>query len=120
MEKVLKRYGVTHRLATPYHSQTSEQVEITNQGIKMIFERRVGINRKGWSEKLDDAHWAFRTAYKTPIGTTPFKLVYGKACHLQVEIEHKAFWAFEICEHGPTSRRREKVHAASRARGIKR
>jgi transposase len=84
MEKVLKRYGVNHRLETPYHPQISGKVVITNRGIKRILERTVGINRKEWPEKLDDALWAFRTAYKTPIGTTPFKLVYGNACHFPV------------------------------------
>ncbi|GJY63500.1 reverse transcriptase domain-containing protein [Tanacetum coccineum] len=58
-------------------------------------ERTVGENRASWSDKLDDALWAFRTAYKTPIGCTPYKLVYGKACHLPVELEHKAYWALK-------------------------
>ncbi|XP_022007225.1 uncharacterized protein LOC110906394 [Helianthus annuus] len=55
----------------------------------------VGKSRKDWSEKLDDALWAFRTAYKTPLGTTPFMIVYGKACHPPVELEHRALWALK-------------------------
>ncbi|GJU32842.1 reverse transcriptase domain-containing protein [Tanacetum coccineum] len=93
--KVMSKYGVTHRLSTPYHPQTSGQVEVTNRGLKRILERTVGENRASWSDKLDDALWAFRTAYKTPIGCTPYKLVYGKACHLPVELEHKAYWALK-------------------------
>nr|GFC00541.1 reverse transcriptase domain-containing protein [Tanacetum cinerariifolium] len=57
--------------------------------------KAVGENRASWSDKLDDALWAFPTAYKTPIGCTPYKLVYGKACHLPVELEHKAYWALK-------------------------
>ncbi|GJR32023.1 reverse transcriptase domain-containing protein [Tanacetum coccineum] len=91
----MSKYGVTHRLSTPYHPQTSGQVEVTNRGLKRILERTVGENRASWSDKLDDALWAFRTAYKTPIGCTPYKLVYGKACHLPVELEHKAYWALK-------------------------
>ncbi|GJR23146.1 reverse transcriptase domain-containing protein [Tanacetum coccineum] len=94
-DKVMSKYGVTHRLSTPYHPQTSGQVEVTNRGLKRILERTVGENRASWSDKLDDALWAFRTAYKTPIGCTPYKLVYGKACHLPVELEHKAYWALQ-------------------------
>ncbi|GJX52034.1 reverse transcriptase domain-containing protein, partial [Tanacetum coccineum] len=66
--------GVTHRLSTAYHPQTSGQVEVSNRGLKRILERTVGENRASWSDKLDDALWAFRTAFKTPIGCTPYKL----------------------------------------------
>nr|GEV10682.1 reverse transcriptase domain-containing protein [Tanacetum cinerariifolium] len=89
--KVMSKYGVTHRLSTAYQPQTSGQVEVSNRGLKLILERTVGENRASWSEKLDDALWAFRTAYKTPIGCTPYKLVYGKSCHLPIELEHKAY-----------------------------
>ncbi|GJW29855.1 reverse transcriptase domain-containing protein [Tanacetum coccineum] len=58
-------------------------------------KRTVGENHASWSDKLDDALWAFRTAYKTPIGCTPYKLVYGKACHLPIELQHKAYWALK-------------------------
>nr|GEW52775.1 reverse transcriptase domain-containing protein [Tanacetum cinerariifolium] len=89
------KYSVTHRLATAYHPQTSGQVEVSNRGLKRILERTVGENRASWSNKLDDALWAFRTAYKTPIGCTQYKLVYGKACHISIELEHKAYWALK-------------------------
>nr|GFB11730.1 reverse transcriptase domain-containing protein [Tanacetum cinerariifolium] len=94
-EKVMLKYGVTHHLSTAYHPQTSGQVEVTNRGLKRILERTIGENRASWSDKLDDALWVFRTAYKTPIGCTPYKLVYGKTCHLPIELEHKAYWALK-------------------------
>nr|GEX59237.1 hypothetical protein [Tanacetum cinerariifolium] len=89
--KVMSKYGVTHRLSTAYHPQTSGQVEVSTRGLKSILERTVGENRALWSEKLDDALWAFRTAYKAPIGCTPYKLIYGKSCHLPIELKHKAY-----------------------------
>nr|GEW79618.1 DNA-directed DNA polymerase [Tanacetum cinerariifolium] len=70
--RVMIKYGVTHRLATAYHPQMSGQVEVSNSGLKRILERTVGENRTSWSDELDDALWAFRTAYKTPIGCTPY------------------------------------------------
>ncbi|GKE57327.1 reverse transcriptase domain-containing protein [Tanacetum coccineum] len=89
--KDMLKYGVTHRLSITYHPQIGGQVEVSNRGLKQILERTVGENRTSWSEKLDDALWAFRTAFKTPIECTPYKFVYGKACHLPIELEHKAY-----------------------------
>ncbi|GJS48345.1 reverse transcriptase domain-containing protein, partial [Tanacetum coccineum] len=94
-DKVMSKYGVMHCLSTAYHPQTSGQVEVTNRGLKRILERTVGENRASWSDKLDDALWAFRIAYKTLIGCTPYKLVYGKLCHLPVDLYHKAYWALK-------------------------
>nr|GEV82611.1 reverse transcriptase domain-containing protein [Tanacetum cinerariifolium] len=81
---VMLRYGVTHRLATAYHPQISGQVEVSNSGLKRILKRTVGKNRASWSDKLDDALWAFRTAFKTLIGCTPYKLTAGDHRKVQV------------------------------------
>ncbi|GJS45694.1 reverse transcriptase domain-containing protein [Tanacetum coccineum] len=96
MERTMKRYGVNHRFSTSHHLQTSGQVENTNS-LKRTLKKTIKDNPAIWSRKLDDALWAFRTAYKTPTGTTPYKLIYGKNCHLPFEIEHRAYWALKNC-----------------------
>jgi len=83
---LLEKYGVRHNADTPYNPKTSGQVELSNRKIKQITD---------WSRRLGDALWAYRTSYRTPIGISPYKLVYGKACHLPVELEHKAMWAIK-------------------------
>nr|GFB63771.1 reverse transcriptase domain-containing protein [Tanacetum cinerariifolium] len=69
----MSKYGVTHRLSAVYHPQTSGQVEVTNRGLKRILERTVGENHALWSDKLEDTLWAFKTAFKTPVGYTPYR-----------------------------------------------
>ena len=83
----LEKYGVRHNLSTPYHPH-----EVSNHEIKQILAETVNANRKDWSRRLDDALWAYQTAYKILIGMYLYQLLNGKVCHLSVELEHKTMW----------------------------
>ncbi|XP_013624645.1 PREDICTED: uncharacterized protein K02A2.6-like [Brassica oleracea var. oleracea] len=98
---LLKKNSVKHKVATAYHPQTSGQVEVPNREIKSILHKTVGTTRKAWSFKLDDALWAYRTAYNTPLGTTPYLLVYAKErrsiqIHELEDIRHLAYESTNI------------------------
>lgn len=93
---LLTKYDVYHHVATPYHPQTSGQVEESNWELKRFLEKTVGAAKKDWSRKLDNALWAYRTAFKMLIRMSPFRLVYVMACHLSVKLEHKAYWKLKV------------------------
>jgi hypothetical protein len=94
-KKCFSKLGIEHRVSTAYHPQTNGQAETSNRQLKSILNKTIEKGSKDWSKKLDGALWVYRTTFNTPIGMTPYQFVYGKACHLPVELEHKAYWAIK-------------------------
>ena len=78
-----------HRVSLAYHPQCNGQAEVSNLEIKKILEKTVSVTRIDWENKIDDNLWAYRTTFKTPLRMFPYKIVYGKACNLPLELEHK-------------------------------
>ena len=93
--KLMSRYRIRHVLGLAYHPQSNGQAEISNRGIKNILKKTVSTSRKDWSIKLDDALWAYKIAYKFPIGMSLYKIVFGKPYHLSFELEYKSMWAIK-------------------------
>jgi transposase InsO family protein len=83
-KKCLSKLDIEHRVSTPYHPQTNRQVETSNRQLKSILNKTIEKGGKDWSRKLDGALWAYRTAFKTPIGMAPYQFVYGKPATFQL------------------------------------
>ncbi|XP_074326665.1 uncharacterized protein LOC141664607 [Apium graveolens] len=92
---LMEKYHMNHHIAIAYHPQTIEKTEVSNREIKRILEKVVSPSRTYWSLKPDEAVWAYRTTFKTPLSMSSFQLVYGKECHLPAELEHKTYWALK-------------------------
>ncbi|XP_020209347.1 uncharacterized protein K02A2.6-like [Cajanus cajan] len=120
LERALEHYGVHHKVATAYHPQTNGQAKVSNREIKRIMEKTVSASRKDRSTKLDEALWAYRTAFKSLIGLTPFQLVYGKACHLPRKLELHALDELRLQAYESSKLYKEKVKSYHDKKNLKR
>nr|KYP69664.1 Transposon Ty3-I Gag-Pol polyprotein [Cajanus cajan] len=113
-KNIFCRFGTPRVLISDGGSHfCNAQLKKTLEHYGRILEKTVVTSRKDWASKLDEALWAYRTAFKTPTSLSPFQLVYGKACHLPVELEHKAFWALKLLNFDPRScgeKRKSQLH----------
>ena len=91
--KLMSIYGVKHVMSLAYHPQSNDQAEISNREIKSILEKTANASTKDWPIKLEYALWAYRTAYKCPIGMSPYRIICEKQCHLPLELEYKVMWS---------------------------
>ncbi|RDX84521.1 putative mitochondrial protein, partial [Mucuna pruriens] len=85
MASLFQKYGVAHKISTTYHPQTNGQAEVFTREIKKTLCL------------LEDALWAHRTTYQTPLGMSRYRIVFSKTCHLLVELEHKAYCVVKQC-----------------------